>query len=136
MVAIKSVHFSPILEQATDDISTASSDVGLFPNGRKFEDAYIASLSKSAKKYHLPTADERRLSQRRKRTLLALGFILLLGITGIVIYLATRELSNMKPYSYSEAAGEREPKFASRNTSLHYSSITMGSLCTKKASLG
>lgn len=130
MAEIKSVHFSPILEHAPDDISIPSSDVALFPEGIKFEDAYIASLSKSAKKYQLPNEDEPRVPQWRKIALMTIGFILLLGIGGVVIYLVTRELYNKEQHSYSGALG------GNRNANLHESTMSVGSFNIIKPSFG
>ncbi|XP_022779243.1 uncharacterized protein LOC111320809 [Stylophora pistillata] len=139
MAEAKSVRFSPIIEESPDDISTASSNTDFFPHRKNMEDIYIASLTKSAKKYHLPNENEQRLIQRRKKGLLALGFVLLLGITAVGIYFVTRELSNQEPYLYSGAAVERgKHEFASRNMTLHYlsySTIIMDSPVTKKPSL-
>ena len=140
MAEAKSVRFSPIIEETIDDISTASSNMDFFPSGMNFEDAYIASLSKSAKKYHLPNENEQRLLQRRKKGLLALGFVLLLGITGAGIYFVTRELSNQEPYHYSGAAVRgSKPESATKNMTLHflsYSTTILSSSITKKPSLG
>lgn len=140
MAEAKSVRFSPIIEETIDDISTASSNMDFFPSGMNFEDAYIASLSKSAKKYHLSNENEQRLLQRRKKGLLALGFVLLLGITGAGIYFVTRELSNQEPYHYSGAAVRgSKPEFATKNMTLHflsYSTTILSSSITKKPSLG
>lgn len=137
MAEIKSVTFSPILEHAPDDVSVVSSDTGLFPEGIKFEDAYIASLSKSARKYQLPTEDAPREPRRRKIALLTLGFILLLGIGAVVIYLVTRELYNKDQHYYSGAVSElNKTGFASKDTDIKEATISVGSFSTIKPFFG
>ena len=137
MAEIKSVTFSPIIEQARDDVSVVSSDTGLFPEGVKFEDAYIGSLSKSARKYQLPTEDKPRVPQRRKIALLTLGFILLLGVGGVVIYLVTRELNNKEQHYFSGAVSKlNKTRFVSRNTHMKEATISVGSFNTIKPSFG
>ena len=136
MAEMKSVTFSPILEQAYDEESVGSSETELFPDGIKCDDASIASLSKSARKYQLPTEDERRVPRRRKIALLTLGFILLLGIGGVAIYLVTRELYNREQHYYSGAVRESKTGFASGNTSVKESTISVDSSNTIKPSSG
>ena len=97
----------------------------------KFEDAYTADLSKSAKKYVLPSEDERRVPRGRKIALLTLGFILLLGIGGVVIYLVTGELHNREQHYHSGAMNENKTGFASGNTSIKESTISAGSFNIK-----
>jgi len=75
-------------------------------------------LSKSARKYQVPTEDERGVPRRRKIALLTLGFILL-GIGGVVIYLATRALYNREQCYNSGAVSENNTGFASGNTRPH-----------------
>jgi len=136
MAMKKSVTFSHILELASDEVSVGSSETDLFPSVMKFEDAYTAGLSKSAKKYELPTEDERRVSRGRKIALLTLGFILLLGIGGVVIYLVTRELHNREQHYRSGAMNENKTEFASGNTSIKESTISLGSFNIIKPSSG
>lgn len=136
MAKAKSVTFSPILELASDEVSVGSSETDLFPSGMKFEDAYTAGLSKSAKKYDLPTEDERRVPRGRKIALLTLGFILLLGIGGVVIYLVTGELHNREQHYHSGAMNENKTGFASGNTSKKESTISVGSFNIIKPSSG
>jgi len=136
MAMKKSVTFSHILELASDEVSVGSSETDLFPSVMKFEDAYTAGLSKSAKKYELPTEDERRVSRGRKIALLTLGFILLLGIGGVVIYLVTRELHNREQHYHSGAMNENKTEFASGNTSIKESTISLGSFNIIKPSSG
>lgn len=136
MAETKSVTFSPILEQASDEVSVGSSETDLSPDGIKLEEACIASLSKSARKYQLPTEDERRVLRRRKIALLTLGFILLLGIGGVVIYLVTRELYNREQYYYSGAVSENNTGFASGNTSVKEPTTILGSFNTIQPSSG
>lgn len=120
MAETKSVRFSPILEQPSDETVNISSDIGLFPEGLNFEDADEASLSKSAKKYRPPGNhdDEYRAPSRRKKALLVLGFILLLCIGGVAIYLITRELYNSEGYAYSGNVGKKNAGFPGENTTL------------------
>ena len=120
MAETKSVHFSPILEQPSDETVNISSDIGLFPEGMNFEDAYEASLSKSAKKYRPQGGHHREYSvpSRRKVALLILGFILLLCIGGVAIYLITRELYNSEEYAYSGNVGKKNAGLPGANTTL------------------
>ncbi|KAL9955829.1 hypothetical protein ACROYT_G037214 [Oculina patagonica] len=135
MAEIKSVTFSPILEHAPDDVSVVSSDTGLVPKEMKFEDAYIASLSKSARKYQLPTEDAPRAPRRRKIALLTLGFILLLGIGAAVIYLVTRELYNREKHYYSGAVSElNKTGLASKGTHIKGATKSVWSFNTIKPS--
>lgn len=136
MVMKKSVTFSHILELASDEVSVGSSETDFFTSVMKFEDAYTAGLSKSAKKYELPTEDERRVPRGRKIALLTLGFILLLGIGGVVIYLVTRELHNREQHYHSGAMNENKTEFASGNTSIKESTISLGSFNIIKPSSG
>lgn len=136
MAELKSVSFSPILEQTPDDVSMASSNTGSLPEGMNFEDAYIASLSKSAKKYHLPSEDERRVPRRRRIVLLAFGFVLLLAIGGVVIYFVTRELYNKEQQLYSGAVSEDKMEIESSGTHIRNGTISMGSYNTILPSFG
>ena len=43
MAETKSIHFSPMLEQPSDETVNITSDIGLFPGGINFEDAHVAS---------------------------------------------------------------------------------------------
>ena len=136
MADLKSVSFSPILEQTPDDISVASSNTGSIPEGMNFEDAYIASLSKSAKKYHLPSEDEPRVPRRRKIILLTFGFVLLLAIGGVVIYFVTRELYNKEQQYYSGAVSEDKMEIEWRGTSIRNGTISVDSYNTVMSSFG
>ena len=136
MAETKSVTFSPILEQVSDEVSVGSSETDSFSDEMKVEDAYIASLSKSARKYQLPAEDERIVPPRRKIALLTLGLFLLLGIGGVVIYLVTRQLYNREQHYYSEAVSENKTGFVSGNTSIKESVISVGSFNTMKSSSG
>lgn len=137
MVEIKSVTFSPILEHVSDEVSVGSSETGLFPDGIKCEDVYIAGLSNSAGKYQHPDDEPREVLRRRKIALLTLGFIFLLGIGGVVIYLVTRELYNRERHYYSGAVSEnRTGLFVSGNTSTKESMISAASFNTIKSSSG
>ena len=135
MAEKKSVTFSPILELASDEVSVGSSETDLFPDRKEFEEAYIASLSKSARKYQAPTEDERRVPRRRKIALLSLGLILL-GIGGVVIYLVTRALHNRDQHYYSGAVSQNNTGFSSGNTSIKESTITLGSFNSIQPSSG
>ena len=109
MADTRSVHFSPIIEEVSDETSIVSSDVGLFPEGMNLEDTYIASLSKSAKKYRLPSDqdNEARAPRTRKIALLSMSFIILLAIgVGVAIYLITRELDNKEGHFHSGSLGD------------------------------
>lgn len=103
MAETRSVHFSPILEQASDETSDINSDAGSFSTAMSREEAYVASLSKSAEKYRLPSDDENgtRTPCKRKIALLTLGFIFLLGVGGVAIYFITREIFNRGEQVYS-----------------------------------
>ena len=120
MAETKSVHFSPILEQPSDETINITSDIGLFPEGINFEDTHVTSQSKSAKKYRLPGDHdgEYRAPPRRKIALLVLGFVLLLCIGGVAIYLITRELYNRQEYAYSGNVGKKNAGFSRENTTL------------------
>ena len=50
MAETKSVTFSPILEQVSDEVSVGSTETDFLPDETKVEDAYVASLSKSSRK--------------------------------------------------------------------------------------
>ena len=93
MAEKKLVHFSPIiLEHVSDDTSLVSgSDIKLLNEGMNLEETSVAGLSENAKKYRVPNEDksEPRRPRTRKIALLALGFIFLLGIAGVAIYLIT-----------------------------------------------
>ena len=109
MADTRSVHFSPIIEQASDETSIVSSDVGLFLEGMNFEDAYTASLSKGAKKYRLSSDqdDEARAPRTRKIALLSISFIILLAIgVGVAIYLITRGLYNKEGHFHIGSLGD------------------------------
>lgn len=136
MAEIKSVTFSPILEHVSDELSVGSSETDLFLDGIKCEDVYIASLSKSARKYLHPD-DEQRVPRGRKIALLTLGFIFLLGIGGVVIYLITRELYNRERHYYSGAGSENRTGFVSGDKSINESLIgVQASFNTRKSSSG
>ena len=135
MAEIKSVTFSPILEHVLDEVSVGCSETDLFSDGIKCEDTYIASLSKSARKYQHPE-DKPRVPRWRKITLLTLGFIFLLGIGGVVIYLVTRELYNRELHYYSRAVSENRTGFVSENSSINESMTSVGSFNTIKSSSG
>ena len=136
MAEIKSVTFSPILEQVSDDVSVESSDIGFPPEEMKFEDVYFVSLSSSARKYQIPTENEPRVPRRRKIVLLTLGFILLLGIGGVVIYLVTRELYNKGQRIYSGTVSEHKTGFESRGINMKESRVAVSSFKTIKPSYG
>ena len=116
MADTRSVHFSPIIEEVSDETSIVSSDVGLFPEGMNFEDAYMSKsvervrkVRKSAKKYRLPSDqdNEARAPRTRKIALLSMSFIILLAIgVGVAIYLITRELDNKEGHFHSGSLGD------------------------------
>lgn len=138
MAYVKRVHFSPILEQPSDITSVVGSDIGLFPEGMDFEDAYIASLSKNAKKYRVPTErnGEPREPRTRKIALLTLGFILLLGIGAVAIYLIARELYNKEGHNFSGNVGEKKTGFPEGNSSLNGYTLRLATISTIMPSSG
>ena len=135
MAERKLVTFSPFLEQVSEEVSIRSSETDLFPDG--WDDVHIASLSKRARKYLHTTDDEPRVPRGRKIALLTLGFIFLLGIGGVVIYLITRELYNREQHYYSETVSENRTGFVSGNTSINESMISVqASFSAVKSSSG
>ena len=138
MAATRSVHFSPILEQPTDETSDINSDVSSFSTATSCEEAYATSLSRSAKKYRLPSDDENetRPPSKRKIALLGLGFILLLGVGGVAIYFITREIFNRGRKVYSAKSAAKNVGFPLENTTvkIHITpQVTMGTI---RATLG
>ncbi|XP_068717465.1 serine-rich adhesin for platelets-like [Montipora capricornis] len=102
MKKTKSVRFSSIEHEACEETSYVGSDISLVPEGITSEEVYVGNLFEHTKVYRCPTDgdDARRVSRKRKIAQLTVGFLLLLGVGGLAIYLISKELYNQGHQTY------------------------------------
>lgn len=104
----RSVHFSPIEEKACDETSNVGSELNLVPEGITLEEVYVGSLFENGKNLRLSNKGGKPIARglrRHKRALLSLGFVLLLGVGCVAIYLIVMELYNQGNTPYSRQLG-------------------------------
>ena len=120
----RSVRFSLIEDEACNVTSNVGSELNLVPEGITLEEVYVGSLFENEKKHRLSKDGGKPIQRglrRHKRALFSLGFLLLLGVGCVAIYLIVMELYNQGNTPYSRQLGLENPAPIAESTTLEIS---------------
>lgn len=120
----RSVRFSPIEDEACDESSNVGSEFNLVLEGITLEEVYVGSLFENEKKHHLSKEGAKAIQRglrRHKRAVLSLGFVLLLGVGCVAIYLTVMELYNHGYTPYSRQLGLKNSAPTAESTTIEIS---------------
>lgn len=120
----RSVRFSPIEDEACDESSNVGSELNLVPEGITLEEVYVGGLFENEKKRHLSKEGAKAIQRglrRHKRAVLSLGFVLLLGVGCVAIYLIVMELYNQGNTPYSRQLGLKNSAPTTESTTMEIS---------------
>lgn len=120
----RSVRFSPIEDEACDESSNVGSEFNLVLEGITLEEVYVGSLFENEKKHHLSKEGAKAIQRglrRHKRAVLSLGFMLLLGVGCVAIYLIVMELYNHGYTPYSRQLGLKNSAPTAESTTIEIS---------------
>ncbi|KAK2565458.1 hypothetical protein P5673_010521 [Acropora cervicornis] len=120
----RSVRFSPIEDEACDESSNVGSELNLVPEGITLEEVYVGGLFENEKNRHLSKDGAKAIQRglrRHKRAVLSLGFVLLLGVGCVAIYLIVMELYNQGNTPYSRQLGLKNSAPTTESTTIEIS---------------